>query len=63
MTFLIELKKDDTFKAVHDKLDSIMDPKQYVGRAPEQVENFIKNEVKPAIKNFELGSGKAELSV
>ena len=40
-----------------------MDPKQYVGRAPEQVENFIKNEVKPAIKNFELGSGKAELSV
>ena len=43
--------------------DSIMDPKQYVGRAPEQVENFIKNEVKPAISNFELGNGKAELTV
>ena len=40
-----------------------MDPKQYVGRAPEQVENFIKNEVKPAISNFELGNGKAELTV
>ena len=40
-----------------------MDPQQYVGRAPEQVENFIKNEVKPAISNFELGNGKAELTV
>ena len=75
---LDRIRKDDTFKAVHDKLglvnhyglllklislDSIMDPQQYVGRAPEQVENFIKNEVKPAISNFELGNGKAELTV
>ena len=28
---------DDYFKVVHDKLDQILDPKSFIGRAPEQV--------------------------
>jgi adenylosuccinate lyase len=28
---------DDYFKVVHDKLDEILDPKSFIGRAPEQV--------------------------
>ena len=50
------------FKCVDDKLDDIMNPDDYIGRAPEQVNLFIKNELMPSIKQFKLG-GKAELSV
>ena len=28
---------DDYFKVVHDKLDQILDPKSFIGRAPYQV--------------------------
>ena len=50
------------FKCVADKLDDIMNPEDYIGRAPEQVDMFIKNELIPSITQFKLG-GKAELSV
>lgn len=47
---LIELiKGDDVFKAVHDKLDSVLDPKLYTGRAPQQVEEFIKDTIDPVL--------------
>ena len=45
-----------------DKLDDIMNPSDYIGRAPEQVERFIKSELEPVVSQFVLG-GKAELSV
>lgn len=32
------IKADDYFKTVHDKLTEIMDPKCFIGRAPEQVQ-------------------------
>ena len=49
------IKKDDKFKAVHDKLDAMIDPSKFVGRAPQQVDEFIADEIAPVLeKNKEL---------
>ena len=49
------IKKDDKFKAVHDKLDAMIDPSKFVGRAPEQVDEFLDEEINPVLeKNKEL---------
>lgn len=48
---LIDLiKADDMFAAVHGKLDEILDAKKFIGRAPEQVVEFIENEIEPILK-------------
>lgn len=41
---------DDTFKSVHAKLDQLMDPSQFVGRSPEQVDEFIADEIDPVLE-------------
>lgn len=49
------IKQDDKFKAVHDKLDAMIDPSKFVGRAPEQVDEFLAEEVVPVLeKNKDL---------
>ena len=41
-----------------------MDPAKYVGRAPLQVENFLKNVVNPVLEaNKEILGMKAEINV
>ncbi|MGN0818390.1 MAG: adenylosuccinate lyase [Candidatus Coproplasma sp.] len=48
---LIELiKADQTFAPVHDKLDDILDASKFIGRAPEQTEEFIRNEIDPILQ-------------
>ena len=43
---LIDLiKNDDTFTAIKDSLDKVLDARLYVGRAPKQVEEYISEEV------------------
>merc|ERR1719222_428007 len=39
------IAKDPLFKSVHSKLDSLVTPILFVGRAPEQVDDFITEEV------------------
>jgi adenylosuccinate lyase len=47
---LIELiKQDETFKPVWDKLDEILDAKKFIGRAPSQTVEFIKEEIDPIL--------------
>jgi adenylosuccinate lyase len=46
---LERIKKDPAFKAVHDKLDDMIDPLRFVGRAPEQVDEFVTEEVEPVL--------------
>ena len=47
---LIDLiKKDSMFAAVHDKLDTILDAKNFIGRSPMQVEEFIREEIDPIL--------------
>ncbi len=56
---LIELiKADDAFKAVHDKLDDILDAEKFIGRAPSQVEEFIDNEIRPILDENKEKLGK-----
>ncbi|PVF99286.1 putative adenylosuccinate lyase [Serendipita vermifera] len=51
---LIErIKKDEYFRPIWDSLDSLMDPSTFIGRAPEQVHEFLKDWVEPALKPFE----------
>lgn len=43
------IAKDPAFAAVHAKLDSMIDPSLFVGRAPQQVDEFIADEVDPIL--------------
>ncbi|WWC92782.1 adenylosuccinate lyase [Kwoniella dendrophila CBS 6074] len=64
---LIErVKKDKYFEPIWNELDELLDPSTFVGRAPEQVDGFIKNWVNPALEKYQdsLKNVKtAELSV
>lgn len=64
---LIErVKKDPYFEPVVAHLDKLLDPATFVGRAPEQVDGFLKEWVGPALEPYQnvLKSAKAvELSV
>jgi len=44
------IKKDPKFSAVHSKLDAMIDPSKFVGRAPQQVDEFVKAEVDPVLE-------------
>lgn len=62
---LIDLiKKDEMFAPVHDKLDEILDASKFIGRAPQQTEEFIANEIDPILKENEGSLGlKGEVRV
>ena len=48
---LIErIANDSLFAPVHAKLESLIDPILFVGRAPEQVTEFISEEVDPVLE-------------
>jgi len=47
-----------------DRLDEILDPKRHIGRAPEQVVEFLTQEVDPLLENYEgLGPVEGEVRV
>jgi adenylosuccinate lyase len=58
------LRKDPGFAAVKELLRDDGDPRRYVGRAPEQVEEFLRAEVDPVLKGrADLVGGVGEVSV
>ncbi|KAA3612781.1 MAG: adenylosuccinate lyase [Planctomycetota bacterium] len=44
---------DPAFAAVHGQLEMLVDPLRFVGRAPEQVDEFLKEEVEPRLQELE----------
>ncbi|MBQ7265889.1 MAG: adenylosuccinate lyase [Firmicutes bacterium] len=62
---LIErIAKDESFGLSLEQLKSVLDPKKYVGRAPQQVEEYICSQVRPFIeKNKDSIVEDAELTV
>jgi adenylosuccinate lyase len=44
------LRADPAFAAVRARLDDLLDPARYIGRAPEQVSEFIAHEVDPLLE-------------
>lgn len=62
---LLELiAADPAFGLSLDKLKESMDPSKYVGRAPQQVETYLKEVIRPLLKEHEGMLGvKAEINV
>ncbi|KAF8633828.1 hypothetical protein AX15_001239 [Amanita polypyramis BW_CC] len=65
---LERVKNDPYFDRIKDQLDTLMDPASFIGRAPQQVDKFLKEWVKPALDKGELKeviakSVKVELTV
>ena len=62
---LLELiAADSAFNMTLEELQKSMEPSRYVGRAPRQVDNFLKNVVNPILEeNKELLGVKAEILV
>ncbi|MBE7089123.1 MAG: adenylosuccinate lyase [Clostridiales bacterium] len=62
---LIDLiKADEAFSVVHDKLDKILDAKNFIGRAPVQTVEFIESEIDPILnENKSVLGQKGELKV
>ena len=55
---LIErIKRSEYFAPIHSRIDSLMDPATFIGRAPEQVAEFLEEEVAVVLKRYE---GKLE---
>ena len=49
------IRNDVAFECIHSKLDSMINPIHFVGRAPEQVDDFVLEEIDPILQaNFEL---------
>ena len=50
---LIDLiKKDEMFRPVWDHIDDILDAKKFIGRAPSQTVEFIKEEIDPILNQY-----------
>ena len=66
---LIErVKNDPYFDPIKGQLDALLDPQTFIGRAPQQVDKFLAEWVRPALADQELQqalgkAGKAELNV
>ena len=66
---LIErVRKDVYFDPIKDELDALLDPRSFIGRAPQQVDKFLNEWVTPALQDPELKAAvhkgdKAELNV
>ena len=62
------VRSDAYFDPLKSDLDKLLDPKSFIGRAPEQVTKFLDEWVWPALGDDELveaikNGGKAQLSV
>jgi adenylosuccinate lyase len=61
---LLQLIADDPlFAAIVDLLPGLLDPSRFIGRAPEQVDEFLAGEVEPRLAGMNLGGGADELRV
>jgi adenylosuccinate lyase len=66
---LIErVRRDAYFDPIKEDLDTLLDPRWFIGRAPEQVDKFLNEWVTPALGDAEVKGAvekgnKAELNV
>lgn len=59
------IQKDVAFACLEGQWEKILNPKDYIGRAPRQVVQFLSKEIRPALKPFakDLLKRKVELKV
>ena len=46
------IRKNKFFAPIHPTLDALLDPSTFIGRAPQQVDRFLAEEVVPALKPY-----------
>ena len=51
---LTRIANDAKFAAVHDNLDSLVDPSLFIGRCPEQVDDFMASMVQPVLTKYKF---------
>ncbi|MDR4499172.1 MAG: adenylosuccinate lyase [Candidatus Scalindua sp.] len=49
---LERIQKDSDFATIRDKISNILNPKNFIGRAPKQVDEFIATVVRPILKRY-----------
>ncbi len=57
------LAGDDNFSMNKEELMAMMDPMLYIGRAPQQVSEYLQNEVYPALSKYKFDDVEAEISI
>lgn len=58
------IKNDQYFRPIVNHLDALLDPSTFIGRAPNQVTDFIEEEVKPVLEPYKMHlTGKAQVNV
>ena len=61
---LERIANDPAFNMTMEQLQAIMKPENFVGRAPQQVEEFLKNDIAPILENNKDVLGmRAEINV
>jgi len=50
--FIERIKRDEDFAKIKDKLADILNPKNFIGRAPKQVTEYITEVAKPLLRKF-----------
>jgi adenylosuccinate lyase len=60
---LDRIAADPAFAAVRDGLRGIVDARAFVGRAPEQVDEFLAQVVEPALERFPAGEAEGRVRV
>ena len=61
---LERIRASPLFANIRGQLDTLVDPRAFIGRAPEQVLKFLEDDVKPALKPYANWlDGIAELSI
>lgn len=51
------IAEDSYFAPIHAELDALLEPSTFVGRAPQQVREFLADEVRPALAAVDIDSG------
>ncbi|XP_057318822.1 adenylosuccinate lyase [Microplitis mediator] len=58
------IKSDSYFKPIFNQLDKLLDASTFIGRCPEQVKEFIEDEVQPIMELYSgLDQGRVELNI
>ncbi|MBA2479473.1 MAG: adenylosuccinate lyase [Planctomycetes bacterium] len=58
---IARVRADAYFAPIHSSLDAIMDPTTFIGRAPQQVDRFLAEEVRPALAPYAARLGGTSL--
>jgi adenylosuccinate lyase len=59
--FFARIEEDEEFSSVKKELHKLTDPMRFVGRAPEQVEEFLSEHVDPLLERLEAKSATADV--